>query len=232
MDVPRRFAMRWHELTRQYTLLSASLVVLVVLTSVTALSLATVSSQRGNILVSLLGSFWGFSLAQGGAVAYERAKQRAELASMFVGAFNEVRMNRGVIAWIKHLLDNDLVEEQIHGLGFAGLDEISVKAVENLVASPLTYRFTSDEFSSERLLRIYQTLIVFRREIPTDRIDGRDKERYRRIKFDRTIASFDVLFAWLNEEAVQVFGKDEWEQRISHTPPDNYAAIDARLLSP
>jgi hypothetical protein len=62
----------------------------------------------------------------------------------------------------------------------------SVRAIENLVASPWTYRFTSDEFSS----------------------------RYGKIRFDRVIASFDTLHGWLDEEAERVFGAERWHSRV------------------
>jgi hypothetical protein len=201
-------------LTRQYTLLPASLALFAALVVLTLLTVVMLHDQRTSIWVSLIGTFWGFGLAQGGAIAYERARQRDELASMFVSAKYELQMNKGIVIWIAHLLDKDLAERDVHGMGFSGLDQFSVRAIENLVASPLTYRFTSDEFSSYELLSIYQTMLVYRREIPTDQVDGRDKDRYGRIRLDKVIASFDTLHSWLDTEAQRVLGVDRWQDRI------------------
>jgi hypothetical protein len=204
----------WRRPARQYTSLPAALAMLVVLVALTLATLVFMRDQRASVWVSLVGTFWGVGLAQGGAIAYERARQRAELASMFVSAKYELQMDKGIVVWIAHLLDRGLAEEDVHSMGFTGLDQFSVRAIENLVASPLTYRFTSDEFSSLWLLSIYQTLLVYKREIPTDKVDGRDKGRYGRIRFDRVVDSFDTLHAWLDEEAERVFGAERWHSRV------------------
>jgi hypothetical protein len=204
----------WRRSARQYTSLPAALAMLVVLVILTLATLVLMRDQRASVWVSLIGTFWGFGLAQGGAIAYERARQRAELASMFVSAKYELQMDKGIVVWIAHLLDRGLAEEDVHSMGFTGLDQFSVRAIENLVASPLTYRFTSDEFSSRRLLSIYQTLLVYKREIPTDNVDGRDRDRYGKIRFDRVVASFDTLHGWLDEEAERVFGAERWHSRV------------------
>ncbi|GAA4670441.1 hypothetical protein [Phytohabitans rumicis] len=204
----------WRRLSRQYTLLPAALTVLVALVVLTLVSLVVLRDQRSAIWVSLIGSFWGFGLAQGGAIAYERARQRDELASMFVSARNELQMNKGIVIWIVHLLEQKLAEEDVHGLGFSGLDHFSVRAVETLVASPLTYRFTSDEFSSQQLLTILQTVLVYSREIPTDKVDGRDQQRYGRIRMDKVIVTFDLMSGWLDAEGKRVFGVAAWQSRV------------------
>lgn len=219
--VSGRISAGWRRTTRQYTLLPAALATLAALVTLTLLTTALVPEQRTSLWVSLVGTFWGFGLAQVGAIAYERARQRDELASMFVSARYELQMNRGIVVWIKHLIDKDLAEREVHGMGFAGLDEFSVRAVEYLVSSPLTYRFTSDEFSSKELLSVYQTLLVYRREIPTDKVDGRDKTRYGQIRLSAVIESFDVLNGLLDAEARRVFGAARWQERIGR-------AIEAR----
>jgi hypothetical protein len=190
---------------------------MLVFSALAALTLATffvLPNQRTSIWVSLVGTFWGFGLAQGGAIAYDRARQRDELASMFVSAMFELQMNKSLVIWIDHLLDQNLAEEDVHSMGFSGLDQFSARAIENLVASPLTYRFTSDEFSSHYLLSIYQTILVYQREIPTDRVDGRDKTRYGKIIFDKVITSFDTLSGWLEAEAERTFGVERWRARV------------------
>ncbi|RNL97774.1 hypothetical protein EFE23_17470 [Micromonospora solifontis] len=133
---------------------------------------------------------------------------------MFVSAKFELQMNKGIVVWIAHLLDNDMAEHDVHSMGFSGLDQFSVRAIENLVASPHTYRFTSDEFSSSELLSIYQTILVYRREIPTDQVDGRDKQRYGKIRLDKVISSFDTLHGWLDTEAERIFGAERWQERV------------------
>lgn len=110
-----RISAGWRRRTRQYTLLPAALATLVALVTLTLLTTALVPEQRTSLWVSLVGTFWGFGLAQGGAIAYERARQRDELASMFVSARNELQMNRGIVVWIKHLIDNDLADSSTGG---------------------------------------------------------------------------------------------------------------------
>ena len=83
-------ATRWRALRRQYTLLPAALALIVALLPMTGLALMVLSNKRADIWVALIGSFWGFLLAQTGVIAYERAKQKEELLSMFIGAKNEL----------------------------------------------------------------------------------------------------------------------------------------------
>ena len=103
-------------------------------------------------------------------------------------------------------------------MGFSGLDEFSLRAVETLIGSPLTYRFASDAFSSQHLLSPYQTLVVFKREIPTDNVDGSDPNRYQNIRFSKVIDAFGQLNVWLEDEARRLFGEEEWRQRVRLAP--------------
>ena len=189
---------------------------LVVALAITAFTLLSFKAKVSDVAITIVGTFWGFFLTQAGLMLYENRKQKVELISMLVSAKNEVQMNKGTILWIKHLLDRDLAEKEIHGLGFSGLDEISAKAVENIVMSPLTYKFTSKEFSSQHLLSIYQTLLLFQREIPTDKVDGRDKSRYAGIKFGKVIGSFSTLNEWLDSEGEKLSGRNKWISLTAH----------------
>lgn len=178
----------------------------------TASSIYFIQGKRADIVVTLIGSFWGFLLSQGGLMIYERHKQKEELISMLASAKHELQMNRDVISWISHLLAERIAEQDLHGLGFSGVDQISEKAIEHIVTSPLTYKLASREFVSRHLLSIYQTILVYKREIPTDRVDGRSTERYGRIKFAKVIRSFDLLISWVNAEGIRLCGRKRWEE--------------------
>jgi hypothetical protein len=171
-------------------------------------------SEHASIIVTMIGTFWGFFLSQTGLMLYERYKEREELISMFVSARHELYMNKGTLVWIDHLIDQKLSEQAIHGLGFSGVDEISVAAVENLVRSSLIHKFASRRFTSDTLLRVYQTMLVIKREIPTDQVDGRNPDKYSGIHFDKVIDAIDLLAQWLDQEATALCGTQKWSNLV------------------
>lgn len=192
--------------------------------TITGISTYIFHEKRADVAVAIVGSFWGFLLTQVGLIIYEWHKQKEELISMLISVRTELLMNRDTVFWIDYLLDNRLVEKQVHGLGFSGVDQISEKAIENIIMSPLTYKFASKRFAGKSALTIYQTILTLKREIPTDKVDGTDQSRYAGIKFDDVLKSFDTLIRLLDAEGERLCGKQRWnnltrrDEAVSETP--------------
>lgn len=184
--------------------------ILLTILIVTGLSVHLFHGKRIDIAVAILGSFWGFFLSQAGLMTYERSKQKEELISMMVSAKNELLMNKATIGWIKQLLLDGRTEREVDSYGFSNVDEISVKAIENLIDRPLIYKFTSKEFSSKKALSIYQTILRYKKEIPTEDAGNPFNPKYGDIKFDGIIKSFDILINYLDSEGSQLCGGQEW----------------------
>lgn len=187
----------------------------VVFIAALALALTTAAAfllddKSKDLAVTMLGTFWGFLLTQAGMFFYERWKERQELVSLLSAVRNELVMNRNTIAWIDYLLRCNLAGRHVHGHGFAGVDAISTRAIENLLTSPLLHKYGSRDFSSQQILSIYQTIHAFQREIPTDNVDGRNKERYDGIRFPRIVQSFDLLLSWIDDEGARLYGSEGW----------------------
>jgi hypothetical protein len=129
------------------------------------------SDKHAEFLITMLATFLAFLLAQSGLMVYERSKEQQELTSLVMSARNELVMNKNTVGRIYYLVDKKLAERHIHGHGFRGVDEISSRAIANLIASPLTHKYLSRDFSSDQLLRKYQTTKQLSREIPTEDLD-------------------------------------------------------------
>jgi hypothetical protein len=178
--------------------------------TITGISTYIFHEKRADVAVAIVGSFWGFLLTQAGLIIYERHKQKEELISMLVSVRTELLMNRGTVFWIDYLLDNELNEKDVHSLGFSGVDQINEKAIENIIMSHLTYKYASKRFAAKSALVIYQTVLTFKREIPTDKVDGADKERYAGINFNKVLKAFDTLVELLDSEGRRLCGKQRW----------------------
>jgi hypothetical protein len=166
--------------------------------------------ERSGLFFTLIGTFWGFLLAQIGIVLYGNRTEKEELIAMMTSARSELIMNQATVAWISHLLDSKQEQVDVHGLGFAGTDKISIAAVETLVRSPLTYKWASPTFVAKPLLTIYQTLVVIQREIPTTDVGPANASKYGSVRFPAVDKAFQTLTRLLDDEGEKLCGVKRW----------------------
>jgi hypothetical protein len=170
------------------------------------------AGKSADIYVTLIGSFWGFLLSQIAVMIYERHKRKNELILMLASARNELLKNKATIDWIKHLLHEKRSGREIHSFGLSCVDEIRLQAIENLINSPYIYEFTSKDFALDKVYSIYQTVLIYKKEIPTE--DAGNPTKYGYIKFDGIIKSIDTLVKYLDLEGIQLSGRRKWIELI------------------